>query len=103
MRHVIFLPPPLAVAAGAFGMGKTPAAAPLIAPAGGALRFAAGRLRTGLAAIGLAMVAAATDDDLGAAAPAQEESTHRVHRLSPFNSPNPIKRRISLPLKFPPH
>jgi hypothetical protein len=88
MRHVIFLPPPLAVAAGAFGMGKTPAAALLIAPAGCALRFAAGRLRTGLAAIDLATVAAAANGDLGAAAPAQEESTHRIHRLSPSSREN---------------
>jgi hypothetical protein len=70
MRHVIFLPPPLAVTAGAFGMRETPPAALLIAAARAALRFAAGRLRTGLAAIDLAMVAAAADDNLGAAAPA---------------------------------
>ena len=88
MRHVIFLPPPLAVAAGAFGMGKTPAAALLVAPAGGALRLLAGRLRTGRAAIDLATVAAAANDDLGAAAPAQEQSAHRVHRLSPASREN---------------
>ena len=88
MRHVIFLPPPLAVAAGAFGMGKAPAAAPLVAPPGFALRFPAGRLRTVRAAIDLAMVAAASNDDLGAAAPAQEQSAHRVHRLSPASREN---------------
>ena len=88
MRHVIFLPPPLAVTAGAFGMREPPPAALLIAAASGALRFAAGRLRTGRAAIGLAMVAAAADDNLGAAAPAQEESTHGVHRLTPSSREN---------------
>ena len=88
MRHVLFLPPPLAVAAGAFGRGKAPAAAPLVAPTGGALRFLAGRMRTGRAAIELATVAAATDDDLGAAAPTQEQSAHRVHRLSPASREN---------------
>jgi hypothetical protein len=60
----------------------------LIAAARAALRFPAGRLRTALAAIDLAMVAAAADDDLGAAAPAQEESTHGVHRLTPSSREN---------------
>jgi hypothetical protein len=43
MRHVIFLPPALAVAAGAFGVGKASTAALLIAPARLALGFLASR------------------------------------------------------------
>lgn len=44
MRHVIFLPPALAVTAGAFGVGKASAAAVLVAPARVALGFLAGRV-----------------------------------------------------------
>ena len=88
MRHVIFLPPAVAVTAGAFGVGKASTAALLIAPACLALRFSAGRLRTPLVAIDLAAVAMAADQDLSAAAATQEESTHRVHRLSPSSREN---------------
>ena len=44
MRHVIFLPPALAITAGAFGVGKASTAALLIAPARLALGFPASRL-----------------------------------------------------------
>jgi hypothetical protein len=88
MRHVIFLPPPLAVTAGAFGMREPPPAALLIAAARVALRLPPGRLCAAPRTIDLATVAAAADNDLGAAAPAQEESTHRVHRLSPASREN---------------
>jgi hypothetical protein len=88
MRHVIFLPPALAVPAGAFGVGKASTAALLIAPAGVALGFLAGRLRTIRRTIHLTTVAMATNQDLSAAAATQEESTHWVHRLSPSSREN---------------
>ena len=96
MRHVIFLPPALvAVSAGAFGVGKASTAALLIAPAGVALGFLASRLRTIRRTIHLTAVAMATNQDLSAAAPTQEESTHRVHRLSPSSREN-LDREILL-------
>ena len=88
MRHVIFLPPALAVPAGAFGVGKASTAALLIAPAGVALGFLAGRLRTIRRTIPLTAVAMATHQDLSAAAPTQKKSTHWVHRLSPSSREN---------------
>ena len=88
MRHVIFLPLALAVPTGAFGVGKASAAALLIAPAGVALGFLAGRLRTIRRTIHLTTVAMAANQHLSAAAATQEKSTHRVHRLSPSSREN---------------
>jgi hypothetical protein len=85
MRHFIS---PRAVTAGSFGVGQTSTAALLIAPARLALGFPASRLRTLRRTIHLTAVAMATNQDLSAAAPTQEESTHRVHRLSPSSREN---------------
>jgi hypothetical protein len=88
MRHFIFVPSALAVPAGTFGVGQASKSALLIAPAGVALGFLAGRLRTIRRTIHLTAVALATNQNLSAASATQEESTHRVHRLSPSSREN---------------
>jgi hypothetical protein len=62
------------------------------------LRFPAGRLRTGRAAIDLATVAAAANGDLGAAAPTQDSNSH--YGMS--NKINMIKMEILCLLRYLP-
>jgi hypothetical protein len=74
MRHVLLLSAP---ATGTRGMVHAPAAALLIAPAGGALRVAPRLLSTAALAVDLAAVAATADEHLSAAADAQKQPAER--------------------------
>jgi hypothetical protein len=81
MRHDFL---PSAVAARPRGMGQTPATAPLVAPAGGALRVAAGFLRTAPRAVDLAAITAAADQNLSATAGTEKEPGWRcLNRFGP--------------------
>jgi hypothetical protein len=70
MRHVVVLPKALTVTAGPFGMGKPAFAALLITLTGFPQRAQTRRLRTPGAAIDLAPVTVAANEDLSATAPA---------------------------------
>jgi hypothetical protein len=70
MRHDFL---PSAIAARPRGMGETPGTAPLVAPAGGALRVAAGISRTAPRAVDLPAITAAADQNLSATAGTEKE------------------------------
>ena len=76
MRHILLTQPVTAVS---FGMLEAAIPALLVTAAGCLEGSAAGRLGAASSAVDLAPVAAAADDDLGAAARAQEESAGGFH------------------------
>ena len=81
MRHILLTQPVTAVS---FGMLEAAIPALLVTAAGCLEGSAAGRLGAASSAVDLAPVAAAADDDLGAAAMAHEESAGRFHWRFPL-------------------
>jgi hypothetical protein len=80
MRHLMPLTKALTVTAGSFGVGKPTPATLLITPSGLPQRTGTRRLRTPAAAIDLAPVTTAANQHLSATAPAEKQSTRRLHR-----------------------
>jgi hypothetical protein len=72
MRHFFSLPRPIATLPGS--MQPLPARAVLAAPGGGTPRLTAHLLRASGSAIDLPAIAAAANDHLGTAAPAQKQT-----------------------------
>jgi hypothetical protein len=84
MRHVLL---PGAIAARPHSVGQTTATARLVAPAGSALRYAAGFLRTAPCAVDLTAITAATDQNLSATAATEKEPGRRcLDRFGPLKA-----------------
>ena len=98
MRHVLL---PRAIAAGPLGMRQPAGPTHLVAPAGSALRAAAGLLRAIPGTVNLAAVAAAADQSLGTAAHTQEQPGRR--RVGVLRTADPLMTNAVVAAILPRH